>query len=661
MSLITPDEILAKPTQLTAFRFWDKHIPFQPWDGLVGALIPQYCQFITSPNVTEIPEPLLSPQQNVILREDGRWGPDDPFRCPQLYQRVYCHHACVLKPVKEQSDPLSILWWTPTVSELKTDLAVNNMFTIPDPRLAQFQQCLTDLLGRFEKEKASLLSSSNEIWVNILVNQLQIWFNRLSNFTSTVPNVIFMVAEFQRRYLDLRAYVDYMLLVKRNLNSTHASAERKFPTPHPFLGSITYDVQVAEDFATTGVPVWLIRDLSEFSSKVRIKALVSMQNLGSSLPVQPFPGVSHSVFVGPSGSLKKYNAIYQYSREHFSKFESETDFVLPPPPPQASTRIASRAHTTKKPRISIVKTDLLKFTEGNHPFWPPMLPAWSSALKLVNTSSNRVVDIWVPGDNAYRFPDPHIFIPPEQGAPSRVCSYFITWHNFGDVICLAQSSAHFKRLSSPQWQELLLLAFKERMSFKENSGAAQRSEEMTKLLRDWATSSKVQFSVHSRNTAEFYGETITLDSLPSTKIARSELYRLCELNFRSDLRALDEYMHQAPPSSRRSKPRDELLSSCFPEWMLGLEGGDFITISDTDGFRGLAAPTIEERRVYILQLAKLMSSWCGVPTSISGPATTMSTSIDVESLERNCATFFAQSFFDRFARAPIVPRYLERR
>lgn len=254
----------------------------------------------------------------------------------------------MLKPVKEQSDPLSILWWTPTVSELKTDLAVNNMFTIPDPRLAQFQQCLTDLLGRFEKEKASLLSSSNEIWVNILVNQLQIWFNRLSNFTSAVPNVIFMVAEFQRHYLDLRVYVDYMLLVKRNLNSTHASAERKFPTPHPFLGSITYDVQVAEDFATTGVPVWLIRDLSEFSSKVRIKALVSMQNLGSSLPVQPFPGVSHSVFVGPSGSLKKYNAIYQYSREHFSKSESETDFVLPPPPPQASTCIASRAHTTSK-------------------------------------------------------------------------------------------------------------------------------------------------------------------------------------------------------------------------------------------------------------------------------------------------------------------------
>ncbi|KAF9487307.1 hypothetical protein BDN71DRAFT_1547258 [Pleurotus eryngii] len=259
-----------------------------------------------------------------------------------------------------------------------------------------------------------------------------------------------------------------MLLVKQKLSSLHPSAKSKFPSPHSFLGAITYDVQVAEAFATTSVPVWLIQDLSEFSLK-------------------PFPGVSCSIFVSPSGSLQ--------NREHFSSPEPATDFVLPPPPPQPSTCIAGYAHLTKKPRISIVKTDLIKFTLGDHPFWPPMLPAWSSALKSVNITTNHVVNIWVPSDDGYRFPDPHIFIPPEQGAPLHICSYFITWHNFGDVICLSQSSSHFKHLSLPQWQELLLLAFKECMTFKENSGAAQRSEDMTKLLCNWVTSSKVQFSV----------------------------------------------------------------------------------------------------------------------------------------------------------------------
>ncbi|KAF4587962.1 hypothetical protein EYR38_009923 [Pleurotus pulmonarius] len=661
MSLVTPNEILAKPSLLTAFGTWDKHIPLQPWDGLVGALIPEYCQFVTSPNVEAIPTPLLSPQQNVILREDGRWGPDDPFQCPQLYQRVYCHHACVLKPVEDQSDVWSSLWWTPGVSELNRDLAVDNMFTLPQRRLALFQRCLTDLLGRFEKEKAVLLTDSNEQFVNTLVSQLRMWFNRLANFTSTAPNIVFMVAEFQRRCLDLRAYVDYMLLVKRKLSSIASSSERTFPTPHPFLGAITYDVQVAEDFAVTGVPVWLIRDLSEFSSKIRIKALVSLQDTSLSLAVQPFPGVSRAVFVGPSRSLKKINAIYQYSREHFSKDKPEKDvaFSLPPPPPSAN--VMPGFSSMPRPRISISKTDRLKFNPGDHPFWPPMLPAWASALQSVTQDPNRVVSTWIPGDNAYRFPDPHIFIPSDNGSQARISSYFITWLNFWDSICLAQSSTHFKSLSPSQWRELLLLAFKESgMKFKTNSGAEARSNEMNKLLVEWATRNKVQLSVKNRTTAELGSEKLTLESLPSIKIARSVVYHLCELNFRSDLRALDAVMHVPPPSTKRLNSREEPLSSCFPEWIKGMQGGDFISIGDADGRQGLAGPTIQDRRDCLLQLAKLMSTWRGVPAAISGPATTMSSYIDFDSLERHCATFFAQSFFDRFARAPIVPRYLER-
>ncbi|KAF4586578.1 hypothetical protein EYR40_010590 [Pleurotus pulmonarius] len=130
--MITPDEILVKPTLLTTFAAKDPHKPLQAWEGIVGAIIPEYCQFIMSPNVAEIPRPLLSPQQIVILQEDGRWGPDDPFTCPQLYQRVYCHHACVLKPIHKPTDLLSILWWTPKASELKADRAVHNIHTIQE-------------------------------------------------------------------------------------------------------------------------------------------------------------------------------------------------------------------------------------------------------------------------------------------------------------------------------------------------------------------------------------------------------------------------------------------------------------------------------------------------------------------------------------------------
>ncbi|KAF4565468.1 hypothetical protein EYR36_002039 [Pleurotus pulmonarius] len=409
-------------------------------------------------------------------------------------------------PVDDPLNVLSILWWTPKISELKTDTAVNNLFTFPKHRLVLFEQCLSEVLTRYDKHKAALLTESNEHFVQLLVNQLGLWFNRLANFTSTVPIVIFMVAEFQRHCLDLRAYMDYMLLVKQKLSSIQQTSACVIPSCLPFLGVITYDVQVVEDFALTGVPVWYIQDLSQFSSK-------------------PFPGVSRTIFIGASASSKKLNTIYRYSREHFSRDKPEADDAPPwPAPPPDSRIICGPGSTSARPRISITQHNRLKFTPGNHSFWPPMLSAWRAGLHSVTVDPNRVVSVWVPGDNAYRFPDPHIFIPSDNRTQARVSSYYITWLNFWDSICLAQSSPHFKSLSPSQWRELLLLAFKEAgMKFKENSGAEACSNEMKKLLTDWAASNSVQLCTKNQTTAEVYGEKLTLESLPSRKTAPSRL------------------------------------------------------------------------------------------------------------------------------------------
>ncbi len=246
------------------------------------------------------------------------------------------------------------------------------------------------------------------------------------------------------------------------------------------------------------------------------------------------------------------------------------------------------------------------------------------------------------GDNTYRFPDPTIFIPAANANSQQISTYFITWLNYFDDICLAQSSAQHKRLSSSQWRELLLMAFKEaRLTFKPNSGAEARHMEINKLLDRWVAQSQVRHTPKSRTTTSLGGKTLTLDSLPSVTIARSVVFHLCELNFRSDLRALDAFMHVSPNAQRKDN-REELLSSCFPEWVKGVSGGDFISIGDSDAFTGLAAPTIQERGEYVLQLAKVMSTWCGVPASISGPALAKLPFIDFERLESDCAVFFAQ-------------------
>ncbi|KAG5223210.1 hypothetical protein IMY05_C1152000100 [Salix suchowensis] len=262
----------------------------QAWDGLVGAVIPTRRQFITSPNASEI-FTLPELNANVILRKDGRWGPDDPFQCPQLYQPQYCHYACILKRIEDLNDPR----WIMCVEYTHRTL---------------FKFCVAKLVDEFLKDKDSFRTQTNSQWVNMLVNQLQTWYNRLSAFTTSFPNVLFLVAEVQRRWLDLRAYIDYMVIVKGELSKLRASSP-KFPSCRPFIGAITYSHTVAEEFATTGVPVWLVRDLSEFSqmSESSLLSLYKQRISGR----RAVPGVSQAIYVGSSDSCEKYDSIYKYS------------------------------------------------------------------------------------------------------------------------------------------------------------------------------------------------------------------------------------------------------------------------------------------------------------------------------------------------------------
>ncbi|KAF7424906.1 hypothetical protein PC9H_010217 [Pleurotus ostreatus] len=668
---LTPELLIESPSRLTAYKDWEVDKPYQAWDGIVGAVIPGRRQFITSPNAPELFSP---PEQtsHVILRQDGRWGPDDPFQCPQLYQQQYCHHACVLKRIDDPFDPRSIMWWTPKEADLSADPIVPQRYSVKFVHLTSFKLCVSRLVEEFSKDKDSLRTEANSQWVNMLVNQLQIWVNRLSTFATIFPNVLFLVAEVQRRWLDLRAYIDYMVLVKKELSKLRPLST-KFPPCHPFIGAITYNLTVAEEFAQTGIPVWLLRDLSEFSPNVRIKSLAPLQETTKSVVVQPFPGISRSLFVGPSDSCLKLDAIYKYSRQHFSADESGLAPQSPfgPVDVSISERPAKRAKIQTAPSVSRSRPlpapndkDIAKFHPTDHPFWPAILPAWRDALAAVDHSNSRVVAEWTPGDSGYRFPDPHLFVPPTTSMVNkRISSYFITWLNYEDAIRLAQCSPTSSSHTTTRWRELLLLSMKEAglLSFKANSGAEGRMSEMTTLLHQWIAKHHIKMAIPDAASAKVHGYTLTFDSLPPADIACMVVYVLCELNFRSELRALDAYMHIPHESHRKAAERDTLLGYCFPGWLPGVAGGDVLTVSADDGSTGLCAPIFEDRRRYVLALAQLMSSWRGAPptirTRVPGQSATSISFVDPD-LERTCAVFYSQSFFDRFARVPTVPRYL---
>lgn len=240
------------------------------------------------------------------------------------------------------------MWWTPKEADLRADPIVPQRYSVKFVHLTSFKLCVSRLVEEFSKDKHSLRTEANSQWVNMLVNQLQIWVNRLSTFATIFPNVLFLVAEVQRRWLDLRAYIDYMVLVKKELSKLRPLST-KFPPCHPFIGAITYNLTVAEEFAQTGIPVWLLRDLSEFSPNVRIKSLAPLQETIKSVVVQPFPGISRSLFVGPSDSCLKPDAIYKYSRQHFSADESG----LAPQSPFGAVDVSISERPAKRAKIQM--------------------------------------------------------------------------------------------------------------------------------------------------------------------------------------------------------------------------------------------------------------------------------------------------------------------
>ncbi|KAF9487411.1 hypothetical protein BDN71DRAFT_1436868 [Pleurotus eryngii] len=354
------------------------------------------------------------------------------------------------------------MWWMPKEAELS-----------PDPLVH------------------SLRMEANSQWVNMLVNQLQIWFNCLSTFTTTFPNILFLVAEVQRCWLNLHAYIDYMILFKQELAKL-CSSVTKFPPCHQFISAITNNQMVAEEFTSVGIPVWLLRDLSEFSTNTCVKTVVPLQETSTS--IQPFPGVSCSIFIGPLNSAAKYNAIYKYAYQHFLSVHKADPLAL-------LLLVADHTSVDEQP-IKCFKVqalpapnekDIVKFHSIDHLFLPLMLPTWHDALAAVDHLNSHVVTEWKPGDSGYHFPDPHLFVPStfrdSITANTRVSSYYITWVNYQDAIQLAQSCPASPCHTMSKWWELLLLSMKEagHLSFKANSGTEGCLTEMTTLLQQWVT------------------------------------------------------------------------------------------------------------------------------------------------------------------------------
>ncbi|KAJ8502664.1 hypothetical protein ONZ45_g11544 [Pleurotus djamor] len=210
---VLDDDIVNDPSLLTMYSSVREVL--EPFDGLVGDVIGSD-QFITSPNRDKLFEVPMDDRREVILRRDGRYGPDDPFLWPQLYHPDTFHLSCVQAKVKNPKDPAFILWCTPKNSDFVVDDrgTASGVGLVSEDFRAKLLAQVKDVYVYYQTvEKNPLLYGSkdtNRDWVASMVSELHQSYYRLNKLTASLQDATIMVANVQRRCLELRAYIVFM-------------------------------------------------------------------------------------------------------------------------------------------------------------------------------------------------------------------------------------------------------------------------------------------------------------------------------------------------------------------------------------------------------------------------------------------------------------------
>jgi hypothetical protein len=285
-------------------------VPLGPFDGRVAAIMGEYV--CTTPNQGKI---FLPPFQKteMKLRADVRYGPDDPTLWPQPWVELYCHLGAIPRRPDDPTDPLSIMWWDPTLDDFKFfgGSLVDGLGELSGSKLLSLRTMMSSMEDRIEDHKRAFPKTNNLLL--LLVRAMQDAFVRLESLKTTFTEMRIGVTEFQRYYLEIRGCLDYLELYKPRMEGARPPAE----TVANCMGAITNIPRIVQDFFTAGLPIWLLRPSTAWDHPIKCNILETVTPLDPadvlcvSENYPPFP----AIFYGSAVDPKRHGACYAHSRK----------------------------------------------------------------------------------------------------------------------------------------------------------------------------------------------------------------------------------------------------------------------------------------------------------------------------------------------------------
>ncbi|TFK61924.1 hypothetical protein BDN72DRAFT_903683 [Pluteus cervinus] len=648
---ITPSILLNKPRHLLHNKPDDLYV-CSAYDGQCGAVFEEGHYFITSPNFHIIYEPPIGSERKVYLRENYRYGPDDPLQWPQPFVPYHAHLSAIRLPVRDTNDPMWVMWWNPEPAHFVGEDALISGLGRIDPDMFRLIKTSSDgLIERAEKSP----SKGDSAFIPELLPLLKDYIYRVEHVTTTFDTAVANVRTLQRLFLELLALLDYLERFKPMMIGQTKPDDDKLAL---VMGSFVYDIQQAENLMRARIRVWLIRPFRELRN-ARIRRVVGLRTAESTIPVKPARD-STVIYTGPATDLNKYQVIHTHLRKTLrypNPFANSPGRQDPNAPSGAAPTPQHPAHiNNRNPSAGSAGHD--KFVDPISNFFPPPIESWKASQLSVNRGSNY-------GGAAagvalgYVFPEPAAIVSAANVTRQREMLKGWLACRTAVIFSVTSNASNAGPVPAAIWKKLISLEFQH--SKADNTRSAKLQQQASNLLQSCLNNvnasstqeSQVRLSSSSLNST---WRGVAFDDLTNEHFEEI-LWELSELNFRFELIALDARASGTLAHSTSIIPgRQAAIEACFPIDRYG----SLFTVELNQANRGLGSIEWRERGKYVVALRDLMKGWTGSKPS-SFDLTAQKNRLkeqEVQHLEADVTAFYATTFFHHFRRAAIVPRRL---
>ncbi|KAJ7463251.1 hypothetical protein FB451DRAFT_1403891 [Mycena latifolia] len=666
-----------------------------PFDSRVGAVLQSAADhyFVTT-KTDYIPALPIRKTHTVFLREDMRYGDDDPTLWPQQYSMTYCHLAAIeRKPLGQlgAKQEVAIMWWDATAEDFISDSTAGRLTRglgrLSRERLAQLAKPINRLREQYAEYAKTVAPGKLHPFFPAFILQMRLGLERLEILPCTFDRMVAAVTNLQRMYLETRALLRYMNHYRPLMDNPVAADSP--PPPDHCVGAFTTDPGIAQQFRAAGLPYWLLRPTYLFGDTIILKEVVPRQP-ADSLRLEGAPGCKH--FETKANTDAKIRVLHEVCRTtpwYKDPFSDDADDSGAPgsEPPLATTsgsgstsqpaRMAptasapeghSRAGGPDRQRGGTTTSKTIseqrggrhepypaaspnakkqgsgtgtrdKFVLVDLPEMPADIPSWAVALRAVDrTNAPRFRGPHT--YNRYVFPEPALFATPQDPQRRQLFLHHFTLLKDALLYRLADEGARAKPLATQEWRDVLggkvaKQTNRGRVVTKAQARTVGIDDLLGPALRACGLDTYEDFPA-----VEGSFEPITLHR------AREIVWEIAETNFRFEFLSLD---HRASGLDRQ-----EDCCDCFVGRMVMGMPVEFAK-------KGLASLSPATRFPHFLRMARLMKDWRPrAPDNIlSAQEPKKWDDAAMKELEGAVTKYYTQTFYEYFSRAAVVPMRLE--